>query len=351
MPEQNILALKLAKQIGGNGPISLAEYMRQSNEEYYNISDPLGKEGDFITAPEISQIFGELVGIWFADIWMRSGEKNNINYVELGPGRGTLAKDILSVIARYGCTPPVHFVETSDALRVKQTQNCPNAIFHDKIDDLPENGPLFIIANEFFDALPINQAVQTHSGWREFVVARDRGNQFLAMPGTKDAGSYIPEEFKNASPHSLYEYCPDAANIMYELTRRVKEQGGLILVIDYGYMKPQLGSTLQAVANHKSVSAFNEPGTMDITAHVNFLELGNIARIGNLQVQGPIEQGIWLKNLGADIRAETLSAANPDQRDVIMQAKERLVHPEQMGSLFKVMAVLHNDLPRAEGFG
>jgi NADH dehydrogenase [ubiquinone] 1 alpha subcomplex assembly factor 7 len=348
--EPNQLALRLAKQIEGSGPISVAEYMRAANAEYYNHADPLGVDGDFITAPEISQMFGELVGMWLTDIWLRQNSPAACHYVELGPGRGSLAADALRVMARFEFTPPVHFVETSEALRAKQANAVPQAVFYNAIDELPDNGPLIIVANEFFDALPVRQLVATHSGWRERVVARDKGTKFTAMPGSRAMDNLVPDEFRNAPVDSIYETSPEASGIMYELTSRLSRQGGVLLVIDYGYPKPGLGSTLQAVKDHHFADPFQDPGDRDLTAHVNFLELANLAKMRDLTISGPVDQGAWLRILGIHQRAATLAEASPDRGDEIFAALNRLTSEDEMGTLFKVLAVTAREWPQPEGF-
>ena len=348
--EPNQLALRLAKQIEGSGPISVAEYMRAANAEYYNRGDPLGIDGDFITAPEISQIFGELVGMWLTDMWLRQNSPSNCHYVELGPGRGTLAMDALRAMARFDFRPSVHFIETSEALRIKQAQAVPNATFYASVDQLPVDAPLLIVANEFFDALPVRQLVSTHSGWRERVVARDRGSKFIAMPGAQAMDAAVPEQFRTGHNDAIYETSLAASGVMYELASRLAKQGGLLLIIDYGYIQPRLGSTLQAVKKHQFADPFENPGEHDLTAHVNFWELANLAHIRDLEVDGPEEQGVWLNALGINQRATSLAQASPDRADEIFAACNRLVNPDQMGSLFKVMAVRSNDWARPEGF-
>jgi NADH dehydrogenase [ubiquinone] 1 alpha subcomplex assembly factor 7 len=348
--EANLLAQQLAKQIEASGPISVAEYMRIANNGYYGKGDVFGVKGDFITAPEISQMFGELVGIWLADIWLRGNRVPDVHYVELGPGRGTLASDALRTMKRFEFAPKVHFVETSEALRTQQALAVPGANFCDDLDDLPEDGPLFIVANEFFDALPVRQFEATHAGWRERVVGRGRANQFQAMAGFQAVDEMVPPEFRAAPPPSVYETCTQASAIMYEIAGRLSRQGGVLLIIDYGYMAPSLGSTLQSVKGHAFADPFANPGEQDLTAHVNFLELANLGRMRHLRIDGPLEQGTWLTSLGIDARAETLAAATPNRSDDIFAMRDRLVEPDQMGSLFKVLAISSNDWPVPEGF-
>jgi NADH dehydrogenase [ubiquinone] 1 alpha subcomplex assembly factor 7 len=344
------LSLRLAKQIEASGPISVAEYMRMANSAYYAKGDPFGVDGDFITAPEISQIFGELVGLWLTDLWLRNNCPQGCNVVELGPGRGTLMADALRCARKFGFDPAVHFVETSETLQGLQKGAVPTAIHHNSIESLPETGPLLIIANEFFDALPIRQFAATHAGWRERVVARDRGDKFTAMPGLQAVDPLVPAEFRNATAPAIYETSPEASGLMYELAGRLANQGGALLVIDYGYTVPGLGDTLQALKEHRTVDPFEKPGEHDLTAHVNFLELANLARMRNLRVSGPVEQGGWLKALGIDARADALSVASPERSDEIRQMRDRLVETAQMGSLFKVLAISSDDWPVPEGF-
>jgi NADH dehydrogenase [ubiquinone] 1 alpha subcomplex assembly factor 7 len=350
-PDTGQLALRLAKQIEGSGPISVAEYMRAANNEYYSRGDPFGVEGDFITAPEISQMFGELVGMWLTDVWMRRANPSGCYYVELGPGRGTLAADALRAMAQFGFTPKAHFVETSEALRIKQAENMPAAEFHDSISSLPTDGPLLVVANEFFDALPVRQLILTHAGWRERVVVRDRGTKFAAMPGSSAMDAAVPDAFRNSPVGSIIESAPDSAGIMYEIAGRIAAQGGAMLIVDYGYAQPGLGSTLQAVKAHAFADPFLDPGGCDLTAHVNFLELGNMARMRELTVLGPVTQGVWLTALGIQQRSAMLAEASPDCADEICAARDRLVKPDAMGMLFKVMAAHSADWPTPEGFG
>jgi NADH dehydrogenase [ubiquinone] 1 alpha subcomplex assembly factor 7 len=350
-PDVGQLALRLAKQIEGSGPISVAEYMRAANNEYYASGDPFGTEGDFVTAPEISQMFGELVGMWLTDIWMRQSNPLGCHYVELGPGRGTLAADALRAMGQFGFVPKVHFVETSEALRAKQAENAPAAAFHDSIASLPTDGPLLVVANEFFDALPVRQLILTHAGWRERVVVRDRGTKFAAMPGSSAMDAAVPDAFRNSPVGSIIESAPDSAGVMYEIAARIAAQGGAMLVVDYGYVQPGLGSTLQAVKAHAFADPFLDPGTCDLTAHVNFLELGNMARMRELSVAGPTAQGVWLSALGIQQRAAMLAEASPERTDEINAARDRLIKADEMGTLFKVMAVHSPSWPIPEGFG
>jgi NADH dehydrogenase [ubiquinone] 1 alpha subcomplex assembly factor 7 len=349
-PEGNQLALWLAKQIEASGPISIADYMRAANAEYYGQGDPFGVDGDFVTAPEISQMFGELVGMWLTDIWMRQNRPSNCHYVELGPGRGTLAADALRSMGQFDFSPTIHFVETSESLRAAQASKVPTAKFHDDMSTLPTDAPLLVVANEFFDALPVQQYVLTHAGWRERVVVRDRLARFAAMPGSSAMDEAVPQQFRSSPVGSIFENSPDASGAMYEISRRVAAQGGTILVIDYGYVQPGLGSTLQALKAHEFVDPFVDPGSCDLTAHVNFFELAKMAHACELSIVGPTAQGAWLSALGIYQRAAALTANAPERAEEIEAARDRLIKAEAMGSLFKVMAAFAPEWPVPEGF-
>ena len=339
----------LAAKIDKNGPITLGEYMGIANTVYYASKDPLGEAGDFITAPEISQMFGEMIGIWLADLWLRKGAPGHFHYVELGPGRGTLADDAFRAMAKFGCDPEVHFVETSPVLKARQVELHAHASWHETVHTLPEDGPLMIVANEFFDALPVEQFVSTQAGWRRNMVARER-NKFIAIAGTQTVADKI--SVKSEFPiGTILESSPASVDILSTLSNRLAKQGGVLLLIDYGYDEPGTGSTLQAVKNHLPISPFESPGTSDLTAHVNFLELANVARTRLLNVHGPTGQGQWLKAIGIDHRAKSLAQAVPKEAETIEAALHRLTHFDEMGRLFRAMAMTSMDWPEPEGFG
>jgi NADH dehydrogenase [ubiquinone] 1 alpha subcomplex assembly factor 7 len=199
--------------IATTGPISLAHYMAEANARYYAKADPLGAGGDFITAPEISQMFGELIGLWLADMWIRAGREEPVYYVELGPGRGTLARDALRAMKRYGLEPQVHFVETSVALKELQLQAVPEAQFHTDLANIPFEGPLLMVANEFLDALPVRQLLRTPDGWREVMVASD-GDRFVCIPGTRPMDAALPEARRDEPEGALIETSPAAAAVV-----------------------------------------------------------------------------------------------------------------------------------------
>ena len=330
--------------------MSVADYMAWANAHYYATRDPLGAGGDFTTAPEISQMFGEMVGIWIADLWRRAGAPP-FRYVELGPGRGTLAADALRVMARFGAEPAgIHLVETSPTLRAAQLARLPAAQHHDDIDALPGDAALLIVANEFFDALPIHQYVRTTEGWREHMVER-RGSAFAVVPGDIDASDSVPEMLRSKKHGTIVETAPAAAAIMQRCAFRLARQGGAMLAIDYGYSGPAAGDTLQAVKAHEFANPFADPGEVDLTAHVDFTALAVAARTAAVDIAGPVGQGDWLRALGIDARLAALAAAAPARADELAGQRDRLVEPDQMGELFKAMALTAPDWPHPAGFG
>lgn len=347
------LAQRLTRMILASGPISIAHFIAEANAQYYTTRDPLGTAGDFTTAPEISQMFGEMIGLCLADVWMRSGLRPNPYYVELGPGRGTLASDALRAMEQARVAPRVHFVETSPVLRDCQTARIGHARFHDDLDTLPQDGPLLVVANEFFDALPIRQMERTEAGWRERVVvprAGREGEAFVAVPGDRPMDAAVPAALRGAPVGSICEVGPAGAAIAYALAQRIAKQGGVAILIDYGYEGPALGDTLQAVRAHKMTDPFEDVGESDLTAHVDFTVLGNMARQAGIAVSGPVGQGEFLTRLGIDARADILKRTTPGRAEDVHVARDRLVVPGQMGTLFRVMAFAHPDWVTPEGF-
>ena len=297
--------------------------MAACNAHYYATRDPLGASGDFTTAPEIHQMFGEMVGACLADCWHRAGAPKGAVYAELGPGRGTLAADALRLIGDV----PAHLVETSPALRDAQRARLPRATFHDRIQDLPPL-PLLLVANEFFDALPVRQWVGDE---QRLIVLQDDSLAFTS--------------------HGLIvEDSPARAAVAGALAAHLAAHGGVALIIDYGHAASAPGDTLQAVKGHAFADVLGSPGNQDLTAHVDFEALGRAASGTDVRLAGPVTQGAWLTRLGIAQRAATLAAANPDRADGIASALTRLTAPGEMGDLFKVMALHHRDWPVPAGF-
>jgi NADH dehydrogenase [ubiquinone] 1 alpha subcomplex assembly factor 7 len=335
--------------IAATGPISLMHYMGESNARYYASRDPLGAAGDFVTAPEISQMFGELIGLWLADMWINAGREQIVHYVELGPGRGTLARDALRSAARYGMEPSVHFVEASTALKDVQLATVPGAQWHHDLSTLPPYGPILLVANEFLDALPVRQLVKTEDGWRERMVVPD-GERFVCVAGPQPMDPAVPEARRDAPVGTILELCPGAAATVYEVAGRLMEQGGAALFFDYGHDRLRDGSTLQAVRSHLKVDPFVNPGEADLTAHVDFATLAPIAQSRGARWLGTVPQGRWLRELGIEARAATLGKAAPQHAPAINAAKDRLIGEGQMGLLFKVMGLAHPQWPGGAGF-
>ena len=343
------LAAIFRRLIANTGPISLQHYMGEANARYYASRDPLGLAGDFVTAPEISQMFGELIGLWLADMWINAGREEPVHYVELGPGRGTLATDALRTAKRYGLEPSVHFVEASTALKDIQLATVPGAQWHHDLSTLPASGPILLVANEFLDALPVRQLVKTEQGWRERMVVPD-GDKFVCVAGSQPMDVAVPEARRNAALGTIIETNPGAAATVYEVAGRLIDQGGAALFIDYGSDSLRDGSTLQAVRAHLKVDPFVGPGEADLTAHVDFASLAPMAQSRGCRWLGTVPQGRWLRNLGIDARAQTLSEQAPQHAAAIEAAKDRLVGEGQMGLLFKVMGLAAPNWPGGAGF-
>jgi NADH dehydrogenase [ubiquinone] 1 alpha subcomplex assembly factor 7 len=314
-------------QIRERGPISVETYMAACNAHYYATRDPLGSAGDFTTAPEISQIFGELVGACLADSWLRAGAPTDIVYVELGPGRGTLAADALRVLAKAGFAGEIHLVETSPLLREAQRLRVPGAIFHERIEDLPHK-PMLLVANEFLDALPVRQWI---------------GDEERRITLRDDRLEYL-------SSGLVIEDSPARDDAVTAIARWIVACGGLALLIDYGHERSAAGDTLQAVSRHRFADPLDRPGEQDLTAHVDFEAAGKAARQSGAAVTAVVRQGDWLTRLGIHARAEALVRHNPAGAKSVGAAVERLTDPSGMGELFKVMAVHSPDWPARAGF-
>ena len=343
------LAARLRRLILAQGPISVADYMALSNAHYYATRDPLGAAGDFITAPEISQMFGELVGLALADAWARAGRPAGVRYVELGPGRGTLAADALRAMRAAGLVPYVHFVETSPLLRAAQAARVPDASWHDDLATLPADGPILAVANEFFDALPIHQLIATPSGWRTRLVAVE-GEHFVPTAGAPVPILAIPDSLRAAPPGTVIETSPASLAYVRQLAERIIMHGGAALIADYGHDRTGSGETLQAVRAHEYSDPWIEPGQSDLTAHVDFGAVQESAYRAGVRSFGPVSQGEWLARLGIDARAEALIRAAPDRKDEVLAARNRLVSPGAMGRLFRVMGLSAAAWPAPEGF-
>jgi NADH dehydrogenase [ubiquinone] 1 alpha subcomplex assembly factor 7 len=301
--------------------------MEACNNYYYATRDPLGRDGDFTTAPEISQMFGELVGAALADCWARAERPADAIYVELGPGRGSLAADALRVLRSAGFAGGVHLVETSPVLRALQAERVSDAHWHDAVEDLPA-APLLLVANEFFDALPI----------RQFVSGIERRVEVIGDGLAFDRDGEIVEQ------------SPAREQAVSAIATCLVQCGGVALVIDYGHERSAPGDTLQAVRGHRYVPTLIDSGEQDLTSHVDFEALGRAASEAGAKVTPVVTQGDWLKRLGIGARAASLATANPERIPELEKAVDRLCHEEQMGQLFKVMAIHSPDWPAPTGF-
>lgn len=343
------LSAQFRRLIAMQGPIPLALYMAQANAHYYATRDPLGVGGDFITAPEISQMFGEMVGVWLADVWQRAGAPERVIYAEPGPGRGTLARDALRVAARFGLRPQVHFIEGSPELRRAQAQAFPQAVWHEDMAGLPEDAPILLVANEFLDALPVRQLVKTPQGWRERMVGLD-GERFVPLAGGLPMDHAVPQAWREAPVGAIVETSPAISTAMGEIGARLAAQGGAALLVDYGYAPRQMGSTLQALRAHAHVDPFAAPGEADLTCLVDFITAAQVAQAQGARVMGLAGQGGWLMALGIAQRAAALAESAPDQAEAVQAALHRLTAPDQMGVLFKVLGLAGQDWPDGAGF-
>ena len=316
----------LRERIAAEGPISVETYMEACNAYYYATRDPLGERGDFTTAPEISQMFGEMVGAALADCWKRAGSPGDAIYAELGPGRGTLAADALRMLRAAGFAGDVHLVETSPVLRDTQRQRIGRAQWHERIEDLPAV-PLLLVANEFLDALPIRQQV----GALERRVMVAAGGLAFDRDG------------------EIVETSPAREEAVSAIALCLSQRGGAALFIDYGHAKSAVGDTLQAMRGHAFAPVLADPGEQDLTSHVDFEAIERAATDAGAAVAPVISQGDWLLRLGIEARAQALSRANPDRVDEIVNALDRLTGRDQMGDLFKVMAIHAADWPSPAG--
>jgi len=361
--DRSALESEIRRLIGIAGPMPVANYMRlcltHPQYGYYITRDPLGAGGDFITAPEISQMFGELIGLWVASVWQQMGAPENVRVIELGPGRGTLLLDAMraaKVVNGFRTAVVLHLVEISPALQQVQQQRLETldvpALWHTTLDDVPA-GPAIIIANEFIDALPIHQAVKRSDGWHERVI-HIAANGKLAIGITPEPlphfDTTLPRGLRQAPDGSIYEWRADA--IALELGRRVRAEGA-VLIIDYGHARYGLGETLQAVTNHSFANPLSAPGRADLTAHVDFEALAQCAESIGARIHGPISQRALLVNLGIEKRAAALKAmATRDKAADIDLALSRLTAggASGMGELFKAMAIADPKLGPLPGF-
>ena len=355
------LETELRRIIATDGPLDVAQYvalcLAHPLHGYYMAREPFGRTGDFVTAPEVSQMFGELIGLWAAATWQAMGSPPRLQLIELGPGRGTLMADALratKVIPEFRAAAVVHLVETSPRLIARQRETLPALdvpiAWHRNLGEIPE-GPAIVIANEFFDALPVHQAVKGTDGWHLRMVGRIESRlAFMAspdpMPGFERT---LPESLGEAEFGAVYEWRDDA--IAMELGQRLVRDGGAALIVEYGHTKSATGDTFQAMRHHEFADPLVEPGLADLTAHVDFAALARAAERSGARVHRPVPQGAFLRGLGIAERAAMLKAeATPRQIADIDAALARLTEPDQMGDLFKVLAIADPKLTSVPGF-
>ena len=359
------LKLNLIRRIKAEGPLSVADYMAEClfnpHHGYYVKSDPFGAKGDFITAPDISQIFGELTAFWLIQIWEDQGKPTPFTLCEIGPGRGVWMQDIIATISKLqpemSKAMDVAIIEKSDRLAKVQADTLRNLPI--KINWLTEiaelsNKPTFIIANELFDAIPMRQYVKTSQGWQERMVALDTNQELMFTIGTGSlSGDLLPLNASAAPEGSIFEYAPAREALAQQIAEHIGEHGGAALLIDYGHAKSDLGDTLQAVRNHAYEDVFANPGQADLTSHVDFEALNIAATMADTQTYKIISQAEFLLAMGLVERAGALGSDKDNAaRETITKAVHRLAGNDvgQMGDMFKVSCMTQNGKPTPEPF-
>ena len=354
------LEARLRRIVRHTGPISFAHYMALALADrehgYYGgarARDPLGRGGDFVTAPETGQMFGELIGAWCADLWRRIGAPDPVMLVELGPGRGALMADLLRAAGKapgFRAAIRLHLVEIGPAMRKAQKAalGAADPVWHDTPATVPR-GPMLLVANEFFDALPVHRFVGAERGWRECMVGLD-GDDRLALrraPGPTPAVRALDALGRAPRPGAVAEVSLAALALAGEIARRVADGPGAALIVDYGGGS---GNSVRAVRRHRAWAPLAAPGAADISAGVDFAALARAAREAGAEVYGPREQGAFLRALGLGVRAARLKRAAPEAAASIDAAAARLTAPEGMGTLFRALALGAPGGPRPAGF-
>ncbi len=342
---------KLIDHIREAGPMTIADYMaaclHDPQHGYYATRPAIGGAGaDFLTAPETSQMFGELLGLWCAHEWDVLG-KPALNLIELGPGRGVLMQDAWRASERiegFQDAANIVLVETSAPLRDEQATRVPSAEWAQRLEEAPP-GPSLIIANEFLDCLPIRQFLRGEEAWHEKLVGLDEADAL-----TFGLSAALPAQEDEIQPGAVREIAPGLDALIYEIERRLHASPGRALFIDYGYLAPGGGDSLQALKRHKKVGPLETPGEADLTAHVDFSRLAHLGREAGLGVAGAITQARFLRGLGIEVRADMLIRANPEHGPSVARQLRRLTHADEMGALFKVICLSSPKLPPPAGF-
>ena len=358
-----MIAERLRDRIREAGPVSIAQFMTEAlfdpRDGFYATKDPIGAGSDFITAPEISQMFGELVGLWAAQSWMDMGKPSPFHFIELGPGRGTMMADALRAartVPGFMDAARIVLIEASAALKAVQAQTLgPSGAqisWVDRLEAVPA-GPSIVAGNEFLDCLPVRQAIKRDGQWHERMVGLDADGErfvFVLGPPLGVDETLVPAPLRDTPEDSLVELRPGDLQVLEALAKRFDADAGRALFIDYGPALSETGDTLQAIKAHKKVPVLDEPGTADLTARVDFQSLLTAADALDLTGYGPVEQGEFLTGLGMEARAAALSQAAPEQRAKIARQVWRLTDPDQMGRLFKLVCIDSQRLPTPPGF-
>ena len=334
---------RLIAQVRESGPMSVAQYMtaclHDPAEGYYATRPALGGDGDFLTAPLVSQMFGELIGLWAVETWVRLGRPSPVRLVEMGPGDGTLMDDMLRaarLAPDFLAAADVWLVETSEPLMARQRQQLGDSVrWTSALEQVPADAPLLLIANELLDCLPARQFVRAPRGWAERMVGLDGGGGLaFGLSGTP-LGHALPE----APAGTVLEHSPAQEALGSEIGARIAADGGAALLIDYGRDVAGFGDTLQALRRHVKEPPLASPGEADLTVHADFPAVLAAAARAGAATAAILTQGEFLVRLGIGARTEALTAARPDRSEMIERQLERLVSPDEMGELFKVVCI------------
>lgn len=339
----------IAEAIAAEGPLPLARAMAMAADHYYATREPFGPAGDFVTAPEISQMFGELIGLWLADYWQRAGAPAPFVLAELGPGRGTLMEDALRAAGKalpaFAEAAQVHLVERSPRLTLLQKARVPQAVHHADLSTLPTGMPLLLVANEFLDALPLTQMERTADGWALRRVAADGWDL-----GLEANPALVPAVLRDAAPGDVLERNFAAESLVSAVAKRIAADGGAALFIDYGYVGPALGDTLQAILNGAFADPLQTLGEADLSAHVDFGRVASVAA-PHADISGPVSQAAFLETLGIGQRAEALKRlASIERAAEVEAARTRLTSAGAMGRLFQCIGISARGWPEPAGF-
>ncbi len=347
----NILKEKIHNIIVENGPISIASFMEISLSDkkngYYRKKMPLGSKGDFVTSPDISQIFGEIIGIWILDIWIKLKEPNNFQIVDLGGGRGTLLKDINRVLKNK--IKNFIFIDINEELIKLQKKALNGATHFEKIKDIPKK-PTIFIGNEFLDTFPVHQFIKKNNYWKEVCVNSDNKELFFSYETTKLSKKLISSNFINLKEDSIIEINFKVREVINNISNFIKKNSGAAIFFDYGYLDGH-GDSFQGIKENKPINPLSDPGFVDLTSHVNFKDIKLQAKKNNINFYGPNTQSLFLEEMGAIQRLRILERnAKDHQRKDLRIGLNRLMSDKEMGNLFKVIALSSKNFPSLEGF-